>query len=205
MKGIIIFFSLLLCLLTGQAQDNDLPPSLQDTSYTKTSFELSGDEPARRFNFQLETGFSLGTFGNGHSLTSSYLIPTAQFNVSPKISLSLGAYISDNKWIGNSDIYSGRLIDNGYHYPSFSSGLFMAEGEYEVLPWLSLNGSYLNNATGNNDLFNAYSNIHNMMGVGVDFKISPGLSIGARFYKTNYQYNPFYSPSGLSSPFSPGW
>jgi hypothetical protein len=167
----------------------------------------------KKVSFYISTGMMLGTAGNKANFAASYLAPSLSYNVSPRFRIRVGGLLFFNSFYNPaissslSEESSSRLTDNLALFVAadyFLSDRITVTGSLYRLPEYSIFGSGMAPQVYNRN--NAYYRMPSeSMSLGLNYKIFPGLSIGAEFRFSNdnsyYLYTPAFMPgTGLYDP-----
>ena len=215
MRSIVLAGFLLLPLLCSAQISEGEGPYLQPVYEGKdvlTVPELK-QNVRDRFDFGLEAGAALTTFGGHGSMFTSYLAPEIRYQAVPRFQLSTGMVLSTGFMPGGGLELSGQAVPGqmGGSGNRFNRVLLYAEGAYRLNPRLTIGGMVVKEL--DNDFqrqMNAVQKNSGFQSVGmsVDYKISDNIHVGARFNVTEgrpyYYTDPAY-PFIRRSPFSPGW
>ncbi|MCF8304207.1 MAG: hypothetical protein K9I94_13100 [Bacteroidales bacterium] len=160
-------------------------------------------------DFNLQMGTSIGSYGGGGSVLSSYVAPSFNFDATPKLDIKAGALIMNNNFSGfqQSPFMSQSM---GLNQNMTDSYLYV-QGDYQLNEKLTLSGGAIKkvntynyqqkmNPLAKNYDYSAYN-------IGMRYKVNDNAHIEAQFnlIKGNpYQtpFNNYASPFGhYSSPF----
>lgn len=157
-------------------------------------------------HFGLQMGTSFSKFSGRGSMFSNYVAPSWNRQFSPRMNLEVGTVVVNNQLnnLTAPSVFDSRRQPkfNG----SFSQFLIYAKGQYLLSNRLLISGSSIKSFSSSPVLsdFNAAT-------VGIDYKITDNIQIGASFSYSN-GYNPYdpYSRwnSGYNSfygPYNQGW
>ncbi|MDP4208016.1 MAG: hypothetical protein Q8928_04295 [Bacteroidota bacterium] len=197
-----INFLFLMIVFTFQVQGQGL---LREVS------EVSTDPSApKKMDYSLSVGTSMFTgVARGSSF---YVAPEFKWDMSPKLKLEAGILLMQNRltYQHSSNLTGGSVLQqSGLSY----DGTLYVSGNYFFNPKLTLYGSVvkdfsnLNNASQNP----AFRNSFQMMTMGVNYKLTDAITIGAGFkmvQSNGYLYPGYYNNYGTFSgmgvdPFSP--
>ena len=187
-----LFYIILLTTLTGLAAQEVLEvPEINSP-------------PAKKFDFGFQAGTSATMFGRSDAVFSSYLAPELRFHVTPKFQLNTGV------------IYSRQFLPATHDGMTGPAGavsdrfLVFAEGLYHLNERISLSGMVVKDIGAGMDprINSFYKNTgYQSMGMGVQYKVTDNLHLGARIRVSNgrspYYFNPHYrhplqNPSSLT-------
>ena len=119
-----------------------------------------------------------------------YVAPKINFQVAPRLFFNAGVGLVQYTPLGTkSDLFSGRPS------PTVNAYIF-AEGTYLLNEKWSVNGSVMKDlgAGGSSRRVSPYSVPSEAMHLGVDYKVTPNITIGARVGYSNGRRNNYYDP-----------
>jgi hypothetical protein len=165
----------------------------------------------RKVDFSMNTGMMLITGGKNNTYTATYLAPAASFCLSPRLRIRAGALMMFSPAEGF--MVSASQPETASRSFSGQMSVFAA-ADYLVTPRLTLSGSFYKAVWDEpfrqhteiqalNRHYSPYRMPTQSYSLGVNYKISNGISIGAEFrFSDQYQQIPGFFP--LNSGMSPG-
>ncbi|MBA3899369.1 MAG: hypothetical protein H0X62_04025 [Bacteroidetes bacterium] len=136
-----IFFYLLcvfsFTVVSAQTVTDDYydPSEPFEPAFNKPADDLntSAFKPKPQIGFM--TGASIGSFGGGHSFSSTFMAPYLTYALSPRMNFSAAAIIGNTNFHGGNDV-NQRFSPNGFKSQSFMVGM-----EYKITEHLRVGGS----------------------------------------------------------------
>jgi hypothetical protein len=191
---LLLLFSLSLSMKAQEVASPDTTAFRNDALTHKVS---------NKFSYAMSTGTSFSYAPGFASGTSVYLAPQFRWNFSPKLKVDAGFVMAQNR-MNFQDKQNSVIVRT----PQTYNGLVYATSNYAFGPRLSLSGSFEKNISTSGgaqmNQMNGVSNDYQSMSMGLDYKISPSVTVGVGVRMQSYS-NPFYpynSNMGYS-PFSP--
>jgi hypothetical protein len=173
----------------------------------KMNLQLEGDTiaPVKQLTYSLNTG---SMFYSGSLKGSTfYIAPEFSYVFSKKFSMTGGVIFMNN----NYNFSSGNQSQSGtetrlFAQPNKYEAIVYARGNYQVNSKLTISGTLIKNFNdqSSNTLQNqAWNNSFQMMSMGLNYKLTPHMTIGAgvRFIQGNALNSP--SMYNFNSPFYP--
>jgi hypothetical protein len=185
-----VIFSV-LALFFGFHAFGQMPVSLNQEQSGEPIFKKKVD-----YTLSMGTSYMSSGFGSG---SSYYVAPEFRVKLSPKFQVNAGIMLSQNRFAYSAPVsLSGTsvVVKQG---PVQESTIY-ASGIYTVNSKLSFSGSLLKTIPGSNSM--PWNNNLQMMSLGMKYKISDNITIGARMQMVQGNiYNPYtgYYTSPLSS------
>lgn len=211
-KGSFVFFTLILAASLSYGQlVRDLPSLYQPTILPQQE-DTSSFKPWHRFtpgetNYSLEVGTGYSSFGSNAGFSSSYISPMVSFSATENLQIVVGGRFSTTN-IHNVPMFNQGVGTDNPQIAGNPTEAF-AYGRYIVNNRLSVYGL---GAIGKNQLyFSPFSAAlgtanYQQYSVGMDYKVSEKVSIGASFGFTNgpaFGFSPSGSHRNNSFPFFP--
>lgn len=196
---------LLVCGLNASAQhilhhpDAYYAPAPGSEKYFYDLQKENDNEQSRgaRIQYRLDIGTAFTSFGGSGSFMSSYLSPSIQYRISPKLNLHVGGTLLYNHPGGSAPV-SESYRSSG-NEPSYQFYLY---GTYRVTEKLVVDGSFVKTKI-NQYSYGLYpytmNNDYESYSLGINYRIARSLHVGARINVSNGM-NPYY----FSDPFSSG-
>jgi len=160
---------------------------------------------AKKLDYHLEIGTSVGGMLGGGSFMSSYIAPSVSYPITSRLNLTAGVVMEKN-YFNNIPTFNGDGSITSTNSNSINN-YFFAKADYLVSERLRVTGSILYGMnqmgiTGTNNIntpnVSAYS-------FSADYKIMDGMHIGISVRKSQgfnpYNYNPYQSQPMIGTPF----
>lgn len=179
-----IFFLALSISLALQSF-GQLPVPGEETSLDK-SFKKSVD-----YSFSTGTSFYSSGIGKG---SSYYFAPEFKLKLSPKFQMDAGIMIAQNRFSYSNPVSLTGTSVVVRNAPAQQTSLF-ASGIYTANSKLTFTGSVYKTLPGNSN--DPWSHNMQMMSLGVKYKLSENVTIGAGMRMVQSNFNPYqgyYSP-----------
>jgi len=152
------------------------------------------------YSLSAGTSFSTGAFQG----SAYYVAPSVTYRVSPKFTVHSTVYFINSNITSTSSPYLNlgdnqqRLFDR-----KSNEAVVFASGNYQVNNRLLITGSVIKNfntTPGSNQNVEALQNSFQMMSMGMQYKLTPNVTIGAGFkmIQSNNPYFPYYNSYGVS-------
>lgn len=188
MKKHLIVISLFILCFTYKAVGQ--PAQIPNISNSDTL-------PAQKYHYNLMVGTLFGKMGNMHSF-GTYLAPQVSYQHSPKWSFSGGVLIFNNSISGNF-----MQADYSMMPQSLQTLSIFGSAHYHVNEKLTFSGTIIKELfPAKNPLSDPMINFNkNMIHMGVDYRLTDNITIGAHFQYREANYNPWLSD--YNSPYSP--
>lgn len=204
--GSVLCVMLSFTLLNGQEQG--LTPDREDAFFPDSVLSVDHSQAVlktpvlKKINFAVNTGIIAGKIGKNNAFAAAYLAPSVFMNVSPKLRVNAGLiYLNSFSGLSNAEALS--------FMPGNQLAVF-ASADYFINHRLTLTGSVYKrldiDQSGQTDrpqVYNRYMAAYRMpsqsMSLGVTYRITKGLTIGAEIrytdqYPEGFYTNPYRQP-----------
>lgn len=155
--------------------------------------------PQNKVNYSLETGSMF--YGGAMKGSTFYVAPSFTYAFSKKFSMQGGVMFMNNNY-NFSNQALGQPDTRLFSQPNKYETVVYAKGNYQVNNRLTISGSLVKNFADNAGMQNqAWNNSFQMMSMGMDYKLTDNMTIGAgvKVMQGSGYYNPYQF--GGSSPF----
>jgi hypothetical protein len=196
----IIYFLILTLYFT-------LPTLAQDVSQPVQSNFIP---PPEKIKFSLNAGTSFVYSPNSFAGSSFFVAPKLSYNLTPKFRLNAGIMmVKQNLNLSSSLLPAGENQSQSVVLKNSSNvqGVLFAQGDYLLTERLTLSGWVMKSIDSNNNYKNpSWNNSFQAMSMGINYKLSNTISVGAGVHMiqsngyNNYFPGTFISP--VSNPFS---
>ena len=159
-------------------------------------------------NYTLQIGSGFSRFSNNSNFFSTYIAPSFDYSVNPKLKLNIGGIITNYNLNCNFNTESNENNQSTY---GFSNYLMYAKGEYLISPNIKIKSMViLDMDKTNQNLYN--QNADNLYGkefrFGIDYKLSEKVHFNAEIGVSNRNNvfnnlaypNSFYHSNNIFSP-----
>lgn len=189
------FIILLIALFHGiiYSQNDNFEYYTEDSQETvRASLNDSLTTKTKKMSLGVETGFAIG---NGYS---AYIAPHVSYRATDKITINVGTILG-NSYYANS--YFSSTDEELYANNSKTAmRMFYAQGEYRYSEKLTVRSTVVYERNPSRDIDG--TSVHQdfkQVSVGVDYKITPNITIGVEVRRSEgyspYYYSPFYTRS----------
>jgi hypothetical protein len=178
------FFLIIVCIIS-------LPVLSQEhvfDSYHRNS-ENKGSHNKIKTNVNFVSSFT--SFSKGESYVSTYAIPKINYQLNPKLNVSMGVIIGGNNF-PYYDVDLNNSGDLGNHPRVFRNRQYLMGGtSYQVSDKLLISGSYIGEMS---DLKGGYEEYN----LNINYQLTDNINFQAIFrMQKNIESSPFYNPYGF--------
>ena len=191
----IFFFLILTVYFALPARAQDFVPQPTPSNFIT---------PPEKVKVSLNTGTSFVYSPGSFAGSSFFVAPKLSYNMTPKFRLNAGIMLIKQSLNLSSSLFpAGENQSRSVVLKNSSNiqGVLFAQGDYSLSDRLTLSGSVLKSLdTNNNNRNDAFNNSFQAMSMGINYKISNTISVGAGVHLIQSNGNNNYFPDTFFSP-----